>query len=95
MSRLLAATIALTVVLLFCAMSWFAFMHSRNVVVADLEDRGYRNVELSVAFINRAPMQCSGKSTSIYTYTAERNGKPVDGFACNRGWPWGVAHWDN
>ena len=75
--------------------AYTAMMWPRWKVTEALEAEGYYEVTLSHAFINRAPIQCGGEDDDLYTYSAMRGQKAVTGFACYRGWAWGVAHWDN
>ena len=77
------------------AVAYSVMMLPRWKVVEALETEGYSEVTLSYAFINRAPIQCGGEDDDLYTYSAMRGQKAVTGFACYRGWAWGVAHWDN
>jgi len=79
----------------FLAVSIGLFMWPARAVTEQLESEGYRNVSLSITFWNRALLQCGGRGVSLYTYEATRDSKPVEGFACYRGFFWGVAHWDN
>lgn len=99
MKRFFANIVAIGIVLVFCAILgagiYGAYAWPRHKVTAQMEAEGYTDVVLSHAFINRAPYQCGGDDVDLYTYTARINQRPVTGFACYRGWLWGVAHWDN
>lgn len=71
------------------------YMWPRWKVIDRLESEGYYNAELSAAWINRAPIACSGEHTEIYTFRADHNNRKVTGFACYRGWILGAYYWED
>lgn len=68
-------------------------VYGKSKVESALKTQGYRNISISKAFVNQAPIQC--RKAEIYKYTAKLRGKSVKGFACYRGLILGVAHWDD
>ena len=74
---------------------WMSTWYPYNQIAEKLNADGYTDVEVTTAWFNRAPIQCSGKHTTLAKYSAVRRGRAVTGFACYRGWIWGVAYWDN
>jgi hypothetical protein len=74
---------------------WWHATYPYQKIQEHLESQGYTEVYVRSAWINKAPIQCSGDSTVLATYTATRGNRRVAGFACYLGWPWGSKNWDN